>query len=145
MYEVYFYHLIKKILIIYFYYVKIRTLVPIYKRKLVLPILRDRGIKKWVSLMLPEYVQALRELEVDDYKINKPILDQQQYEELNRLIFEALANDKPVPFSYYSNGTVEVVTGKIQSIDEIKKEIRIMDTESYSKVLKIENIVRIGE
>lgn len=95
--------------------------------------------------MLPEYVQALRELEVDDYKINKPILDQQQYEELNRLIFEALANDKPVPFSYYSNGTVEVVTGKIQSIDEIKKEIRIMDTESYSKVLKIENIVRIGE
>ena len=41
--------------------------------------------------MLPEYVQSLKELEMDDLKVDKPVLDEQQYEELNGLIFEALS------------------------------------------------------
>lgn len=109
-----------------------------------LPILRDRGIKKWVSLMLPEYVQSLKELEMDNLKVDKPILDEQQYEELNGLIFEALANHKLLQFSYYSNGAIEIVTGKISFLDDLKKEIHILDKESNTTVLKIENIVRLG-
>lgn len=110
-----------------------------------LPILRDRGIKKWVSLMLPEYVQSLRELEMDHLKVRKPLLDEQQYEELNRLIFEALAENKLLQFFYYSNGAIEIVTGKVSFLDDLKKQIHIMDKDSNKTVLKIENIVRIGE
>lgn len=114
-------------------------------QKVGVTILRDRGIKKWVSLMLPEHVQSLKELEMDDYKIEKPILDQQQYEELNSLILEAITNHTPLTFSYYSNNTIEVLTGKIDFLDEIKKEIYLIDTESKAKILKLENIIRIEE
>lgn len=94
--------------------------------------------------MLPEYVQSLKELEMDNLKVDKPILDEQQYEELNGLIFEALANHKLLQFSYYSNGAIEIVTGKISFLDDLKKEIHILDKESNTTVLKIENIVRLG-
>lgn len=113
--------------------------------KLVLPILRDRGIKKWVSLMLPEYVQSLRELEMDNLKVDQPVLDEQQYEELNRLIFEALAENKLLQFSYYSNEAIEIVTGRISFLDDVKKEIHIIDKDSNTTLLKIKKIIRIEE
>lgn len=102
-------------------------------------------MKKWVSLMLPEYVKALKELEMDDSKVAKPVLDDQQYEELNRVIVEALAKNKMLQFSYFSNGAIEMVTGKIDYVDHIKKEIHIINKEANPTVLNINNIVRIGE
>ncbi len=110
-----------------------------------LPILRDRGIKKWVSLMLPEYVQSLRELEMENLKVKQPVLDEQQYEELNRGIFDAIAENKRLQFSYYSNGAIKIVAGKISCLDDLKKEIQVVDQDSNTTVLKVKQIVRIEE
>lgn len=95
--------------------------------------------------MLPEYVQSLRELEMDDLKVDQPVLDEQQYEELNRLIFEALAENKLLQFSYYSNEAIEIVTGRISFLDDVKKEIHIIDKDLNTTLLKIKKIIRIEE
>ena len=36
--------------------------------------IKDRGIIKWAAMMLPEHVQSLKNLLVDEEKIQKPIL-----------------------------------------------------------------------
>lgn len=41
--------------------------------------IKDRGTKKWTSIMLPEHVKALRELNAELNKVEKPILDEQIY------------------------------------------------------------------
>lgn len=107
--------------------------------------LRDRGIKKWVSLMLPEHVQSLRELEMENEKVKKPVLDEQQYEELNRVILCAFAEKKLLQISYYSRGTIKVAAGSISFLDHIKKEIHILDQDSNKTILKIKNILTIEE
>lgn len=48
--------------------------------------LKDRGGIKWTSLMLPEHVKALREFDWDLTKIERPVLEEQQLEELNETI-----------------------------------------------------------
>ncbi|HEY4601282.1 MAG TPA: YolD-like family protein [Cerasibacillus sp.] len=40
--------------------------------------IKDRGTKKWTSIMLPEHVKALRELNKELDKVQKPILDEQK-------------------------------------------------------------------
>ncbi|GAB3801050.1 YolD-like family protein [Virgibacillus kimchii] len=42
----------------------------------------DRGNIKWTSLMLPEHVQLIKEMWEEDDKKEKPILDEQQIEEI---------------------------------------------------------------
>lgn len=95
--------------------------------------------------MLPEYVQSLRELEMENLKVKQPVLDEQQYEELNREIFDALAENKRLQFSYYSNGAIKIVAGKISFLDDFKMEIHIVDQDSNTTILKIKQIVRIEE
>lgn len=95
--------------------------------------------------MLPEYVQSLRELEMDDLKVEQPVLDEQQYEELNRLIFEALAENKLLQFFYYSNKAIEIITGRISFLDDVKREIHIIDKDLNTTSLKIKKIIRIEE
>lgn len=95
--------------------------------------------------MLPEHVQALKELKMEDDKINKPILDPQQLEELNQVLFEAIEEHHFLTFSYYTNGEIRRFKGKVYFLDEIKKEIHIMDTESPLQILKLENIIHIEE
>lgn len=107
--------------------------------------LRDRGIKKWVSLMLPEHVQTLKDLEMEDLKVKKPILDEQQYEELNRVIFDAFVESRLVHFFYYSNGAIKSVTGIISLLDGVKREIHIVDQCSNTIILNMKNIVKIEE
>ncbi|GEN31675.1 hypothetical protein HNQ35_002040 [Cerasibacillus quisquiliarum] len=39
--------------------------------------IKDRGTKKWTSIMLPEHVKALKQLLADERKEQKPLLDEQ--------------------------------------------------------------------
>lgn len=36
----------------------------------------DRGTEKWTAMMLPEHIKMLRDLDLDYYKTNKPVLDE---------------------------------------------------------------------
>lgn len=47
---------------------------------------RDRGRIKWVSMMLPVHVKLLREYNESLDKVEKPVLDEQKYEEFNEVI-----------------------------------------------------------
>lgn len=49
-------------------------------------LIRDRGSKKCVSMILPERVKLLKEYNESLVKVKKPILDEQKLQEFNEII-----------------------------------------------------------
>jgi hypothetical protein len=106
--------------------------------------IRDRGNIKWSSLMLPEHVKELRRyINEKYYDIPEPSIDEQQLEEMNALILEAMEYNIPFTFIIYKNSRLIAINGHIHFIDSIKMEIRIVDLDhilhkvSFSKVKAI--------
>ena len=64
--------------------------------------LRDRGSIKWVSMMLPEHVELIKEYHEGLDKVKKPVLDEQKYDELNnKVIRDAMEENKLLQFFFY--------------------------------------------
>ncbi|MDM5197879.1 YolD-like family protein [Fictibacillus enclensis] len=98
--------------------------------------LKDRGGIKWTSLMLPEHVKALREFDWDLTKIERPVLDEQQLEEINETICAAMEFNNAVKIMYYKAGRNETINGHIHYLDVHNKQVRL--------VTKGEDIARIN-
>jgi YolD-like protein len=103
--------------------------------------IQDRGNIKWTSLMLPEHVKELRKyINEDYYDIPEPTLDEQQLEEINSLILEAIELNIPLLFTIYKDKRLKEVRGFIHYIDHVKQEFRIYDMENTLHILKITSI-----
>lgn len=105
--------------------------------------IRDRGNIKWVSLMLPEHVQQLKEFARTTEKVSKPLVDEQMYERFDEMIAEALMNEQTLHFSYYKNGEMKTVQGIVNNVDVLEKQLQIITEDTTSYELKLENIVSV--
>jgi hypothetical protein len=106
-------------------------------------VIRDRGTIKWTAMMLPEHVKMLREHQDGlDYG-RKPELDEQKYEEFNEIICVAMEENRELKFKYYQKGKIAELTGHVHYVDEIKKELRVMDKINTMHLLKVMDIVDI--
>ncbi|MFU0790632.1 MAG: YolD-like family protein [Virgibacillus proomii] len=98
----------------------------------------DRGTIKWTSIMMPEHVELLEEIWKEQDHKEKPILDEQQQEEINLKLWMALANDLTVKLKYYDNHNFYKAKGKITSINRQNKYIDIA-----GQRLPFENIIDV--
>ncbi|MFN2745471.1 MULTISPECIES: YolD-like family protein [Bacillus] len=105
--------------------------------------LKDRGSIKWVSMMLPEHVELLREYHESLHKHEKPVLDEQKYEELNERICEAMEENRPLQFTYYQQGEMKKLAGRVHYVDALKRELRIMSCTDQHHRLKLDDIIEI--
>ncbi|KAA6446966.1 YolD-like family protein [Bacillus swezeyi] len=105
--------------------------------------LRDRGSIKWVSMMLPEHVELLKEYHESLDKVKKPVLDEQNYEELNEMICAAMEENKPLQFSFYQRGKIKELTGHIHYVDALKQELRIKSLSDEKHIIQLDDIVGI--
>lgn len=105
--------------------------------------IRDRGHMKWVSMMLPEHVKLLREYNENLNKVEKPILDEQKYEEFNEVIYRAVEENVTLEFTYYQKEEIRKCVGTIHCIDYLAKEIRISCLTSTDHTLKLDDIIGI--
>ncbi|QQZ10935.1 YolD-like family protein [Heyndrickxia vini] len=87
--------------------------------------IRDRGNKKWVSLMLPEHVKMLKDMSVDLKRLDKPLLDEYQIQEFEEKIKYAQKFKLPVEFSIFEHGFIRGIVGKIIKMDSLEKKIKI--------------------
>ncbi|RAK15460.1 YolD-like protein [Anoxybacillus vitaminiphilus] len=59
--------------------------------------MRDRGNIKWTGFLIPEHREMLKHLyEVNQHMVEKPLLDEQKFDELNEVIHKAMAESKPL-------------------------------------------------
>ncbi|UOE96087.1 YolD-like family protein [Alkalihalobacillus sp. LMS39] len=90
---------------------------------------RDRGTMKWTAMMLPEHVAMMRELEKEYKKLPKPELDEQQAEEFERTICEAMEFNQALSFEFWDDGEHKRIVGKVHHIVSGTKELRVFDDE----------------
>ncbi len=74
----------------------------------------DRGNKKWTSLMTPELVDGLKQIEEDEKNVEKPILSEDQYEDIQLTLNEALEYNLAITIEYYKNKRIHTATGRIK-------------------------------
>ena len=61
-------------------------------------------------------------------KVEKPVLDEQKYEEFNEVICRAMEENMTLQFTYYQKGEMKKLVGNIHYIDQLKRELRIVIT-----------------
>ncbi|WML26269.1 YolD-like family protein [Neobacillus sp. OS1-33] len=88
--------------------------------------IRDRGKKKWQgAFFMPEQVKAQNELWRDAQRQLKPIMDEYEKEEFDQRISYAMEYHLPVLLTIWSDGFMEVITGKVHYVDPITHQLRI--------------------
>ncbi|BEV37432.1 YolD-like family protein [Bacillus stercoris] len=105
--------------------------------------LRDRGTIKWTSMMLPEHLTQLKQDLIDVSKIEKPSLDDQQIEEMDILVSEALEFNKELRFKLFNNGFVENVTGRIHYINFEQHRLHVKDQNDNTVYINMNNIIGV--
>ncbi|PZH93349.1 YolD-like family protein [Staphylococcus aureus] len=83
-----------------------------------------RGMIKWAPFAtLPEQFETIQQNIIDQNKITRPVLSDDQLAELNIRLHEALQYAQPVEVKFYNNGFVDSVRLTIYRIDAINYEI----------------------
>lgn len=95
---------------------------------------QDRGTKKWVSLMLPEHIEMLQKVFIE--KQAKPILDEQKMMEIDQTLKSALANQLDVGMTYYKNGNLLKLTGRLARVDQWQGYIVLLNEHGSQIPLK---------
>ncbi|MFS0781067.1 YolD-like family protein [Bacillus sp. 1P06AnD] len=105
--------------------------------------IRDRGSIKWVSLMLPEHVKMLREWAEEDTYEKRAIPDEQQMEELDQNIAEAMEYGTQVAITYYKSHKHQFMIGRIHHVNEWDKKLHIVDSFEEIHYIEMQAVVDI--
>ncbi|WP_345806164.1 YolD-like family protein [Bacillus subtilis] len=105
--------------------------------------LRDRGTIKWTSMMLPEHLTQLKQDLIDVSKIEKPSLDDQQIEEMDLLVSEALEFNKELKFKLFNNGFVENVNGRVHYMNFEQHRLHVKDQRDKTVYINMNNIIGV--
>ncbi len=83
---------------------------------------QDRGIIKWQPFnSLFSSNEVLQTLSYEKTKQDIPILSEEEIKELEEKIIEAYYTEETIILSYYKNGYIKKITGKIKKIDQVSK------------------------
>ncbi|MEL3958196.1 YolD-like family protein [Caldifermentibacillus hisashii] len=66
--------------------------------------IRDRGTKKWQGFFLTNHVTMLKKMDIEDSKVKKPVLDEQQKLEINDLLVLSLQDNEPIKIKTWKDG-----------------------------------------
>ncbi|MEG7336723.1 YolD-like family protein [Bacillus subtilis] len=105
--------------------------------------LRDRGTIKYTSIMLPEHLTQLKQDLIDLSKIEKPSLDDQQIEEMDIIVSEALEFNKELVLKLFNNGFVENVTGRVHYINFEQQKLHVKDQNDNTVYINMNDIIGV--
>jgi hypothetical protein len=107
--------------------------------------IRDRGNIKWQGFMLPQHSEMLKHLyEIEQHMIEKPVLDEQKLEQLNKAMLLAMSEKKPLHISFYKDGFLKEFQGYIIRLDNVNKTVYFRDiNDDHTQRISIEDIVNL--
>jgi hypothetical protein len=104
--------------------------------------IHDRGKIKWQgAFFMPEHIKLLKELKEDYSKQKKPIVDEQELEEIGIAVMDSLEHTFPIKLTLWDYGYFFDVTGIVNKVDFIEKKI-FVQTDLENKIIDIEKITR---
>lgn len=105
--------------------------------------LRDRGTIKWTAMMLTEHVELLREWHEEDKKQEPSTPSEQQYEQWNYILSQALESNEQVTIQYEWYNDVKRVEGFIQKIDMTSRDICLLDLQGQQHRIAFTSIYKL--
>lgn len=100
--------------------------------------------KRWEQkFILPEQRAALLNRKREVQKIEKPILDEYQLEEMARTICEAMEFNSVLVISIYRDGFIEEVTGHVHYINEVKQKLHVEDLKGDTWFIAFDSLLTI--
>lgn len=69
--------------------------------------MRDRGLKKWHGFFMPEHISMLKKHEIEDMKVEKPILDEDLVNEINDVLVESILDGNQIQLKLWLDGVIE--------------------------------------
>lgn len=97
--------------------------------------LRDRGRKKWTSIMLTEHLQLLREWQKEDTLTKRPELSDWDLEGIHESLMSAKQRQCQTFIKTWKAGTTSTFHGTIEHLDIQKKLVLLEDP--FSKIERI--------
>lgn len=105
--------------------------------------IRDRGKLKWQSaFFMPEHVKMLKDLNTDDQKVGKPILDEYQIEEFEQKFCLAMEFSYQIKITTWESGFFKDYKGLLHRLDEIDK-VLFLEHEKHIVRLKFIDVVNV--
>lgn len=104
-----------------------------------------RGMVKWVFFAtLPEQFETIHLYMMDQNKVDRPVLSDDQLAQLNIHLHEALQKSRPVNIKYYEEGYINFIQLNIHRIDSLNFEIEgIKPNTTYRQKVSILDIIDI--
>ncbi|WP_456280108.1 YolD-like family protein [Bacillus sp. K7] len=100
--------------------------------------------KRWEQkFIFPEQRAALLNRKREVQKIEKPILDQYQLEEMARTICEAMEFNSALVISIYRDGFIEDVTGHVHYINEVKQKLHVKDLKGDTRFIAFDALLSV--
>lgn len=104
----------------------------------------ERGMKKWRPFAaMPQQFTAIREMINDQTKIPRPILDEDQMEENNRLLIEALETNPSIRITYYKDGRSCSEEGQIIKVDPYQQLLYMFDCFDLKCKYPLRNLIKV--
>lgn len=105
---------------------------------------KGRGIVKWQPFAtIPEQYDRIQQHIKNQNKVDKPILSDDQLNELNNTLIEKLYLNPSCEIKYYSNGYIKEIKGDLQKLDSLENKLYINVEHTLIKI-DLLNIVGIN-
>ncbi|MDR4318377.1 YolD-like protein [Niallia circulans] len=105
--------------------------------------LKDRGTKKWVAMMLPEHVAGVKKVIESQNKIEQPVLNEDKLNDIDILIHEGMEYNQLLKFSLFNKGYIDTLIGRTVYIDYLNNQLRIQDEKDYIHYVSFRKLVDV--
>ncbi|AXF54641.1 YolD-like family protein [Salicibibacter kimchii] len=100
---------------------------------------------RWESMrmILPEHRERWLQHRESMKKVEKPVLDEQKWEEIERTINEAMEYGSLLEFTYWEDGFFYSIVGVCERVNVEQKQFHIIDGEDDIHYLKFDVVTNI--
>ncbi|WP_103252608.1 YolD-like family protein [Staphylococcus aureus] len=104
---------------------------------------QGRGMKKWLPMAtIPEQYERLEQYIQGQNKIEKPLLSEDQIENINDTLASKMIDNTLAKIQYFSNGYIKSVQGIIHKVDTLDSVLYIY-TDDVLMPVKLTDIYNI--
>ncbi|MCH4401701.1 YolD-like family protein [Staphylococcus haemolyticus] len=104
-----------------------------------------RGMIKWNAFKsIPEQYERLANYAKNQDKIDKPILSDDQLDELNHILNQKLHDNSLCEMLYYNDGYIDRVVGYIDRINVQEKYIQVSTDDDIGTEIQLDMILEIS-
>ena len=98
---------------------------------------------KWAPFAtIPEQHESLNQFKQDQNKIEKPILSDDQLNELNDTLILKMFHEPNIEVSYFEDGYIQKKTGQIHKVDTLEQKLHMYEDDILCQ-LNLLDIVEI--